>query len=73
MGHSKKGSGDQESKNVKRYQKAVGRGRKRKLFEEMMDVLPGLLAELVDEIATEEAELIASREVCNTLMLGLEV
>ena len=64
MGRKKQAKGDQVStQNVKRYERAAERGRKRKVFEEMVNELPGIVSELVDEIVSEEAELIPSEEV----------
>ena len=65
MGHSKQTrASDQESgANVKRYERAVERERKRNMFEEMVNELPGMVSELVNEIVTEEAGLIASQQI----------
>ena len=64
IGHKKQAKGDQVStQNVKRHERAAERGRKRKVFEEMVNELPGIVSEPVDEIVSEEAELITSEEV----------
>ena len=59
MGKSKEINDEQESASVKRYERAIERGRKTDMLEEMENALPGLLTELL----TKSSQKIASQEI----------
>ena len=63
MGHSKQSSTIPDSAKVARYERLVQRERRKREFEEMVKVAPGIVAQLIDDIVTEEAGSIAFQEI----------
>ena len=62
-GLSKRSSTIPDSAKVARYERLVQNKRRKRAFEEMVKVAPGIVAQLIDDIVTEEADSIAFQEI----------